>query len=137
MSDIVLQTVIRFLAPFMQVYGLYLILWGHNSPGGAFAGGAIIAVSFLLGLLTPGPQSRFLAWRQIVQWLAALGGMAFLTLGMAGILQGTAFLTNFLGQGQMLFSAGFIPLLAASMGLLVFTAVFSLVAQLLEEDKNV
>lgn len=35
------------LYPFIIVFGLYVILNGHNTPGGGFQGGAILAVLFI------------------------------------------------------------------------------------------
>lgn len=47
-KDIVIQTVARLLAPFLQLYALYVIAHGHYSPGGGFQGGCILAASFIL-----------------------------------------------------------------------------------------
>lgn len=35
------------LYPFIIVFGLYVILNGHNTPGGGFQGGAILATLFI------------------------------------------------------------------------------------------
>ena len=47
-EDVIIQTVCRFLIPFLQVYGLYVIAHGHSSPGGGFQGGVILGASFIL-----------------------------------------------------------------------------------------
>jgi multicomponent Na+:H+ antiporter subunit B len=47
-EDVIIQTVCRFLIPFIQVYGLYVIAHGHSSPGGGFQGGVILGASFIL-----------------------------------------------------------------------------------------
>ncbi|HHT69769.1 MAG TPA: hypothetical protein GXZ85_11005, partial [Firmicutes bacterium] len=54
MSDIIVQVVTRMMIPYLQLYGLYIILYGHNSPGGGFAGGTIIASSLILYVLAFG-----------------------------------------------------------------------------------
>ena len=46
--DIIIRTVCRLLVPFVQLFGLYVIMHGHSSPGGGFQGGVIIASSFIL-----------------------------------------------------------------------------------------
>jgi multicomponent Na+:H+ antiporter subunit B len=48
MKDRVLNEVVKNLIPFIQIFGLYVIFHGHLSPGGGFAGGTIIGVSFIL-----------------------------------------------------------------------------------------
>lgn len=47
-EDIIIQTLCRFLIPFVQLFGLYVIAHGHGSPGGGFQGGCILAASFVL-----------------------------------------------------------------------------------------
>lgn len=59
MQSVVLQTVIKLLLPFIQVYGLYIIFHGHISPGGGFAGGAVMAASFVLFAMSYGVGEGF------------------------------------------------------------------------------
>ena len=47
-QSIIVKTVCRLLAPFIQLFGLYVIMHGHSSPGGGFQGGVILASSFIL-----------------------------------------------------------------------------------------
>ena len=47
-EDIIIQTLCRFLIPFMQTYSLYVLVHGHSSPGGGFQGGCIMAACFIL-----------------------------------------------------------------------------------------
>jgi multicomponent Na+:H+ antiporter subunit B len=48
LEDVIIQTVCRILIPFIQLYGLYVIVHGHHSPGGGFQGGVILGASFIL-----------------------------------------------------------------------------------------
>ena len=49
--DIIVETAIRLMVPFIQLYGLYVIVHGHYSPGGGFQGGVVLGASvILLGL---------------------------------------------------------------------------------------
>ena len=50
-EDIIIKTLCRFLIPFIQLFGLYVIAHGHGSPGGGFQGGCILAASFVLILI--------------------------------------------------------------------------------------
>lgn len=44
----ILISICKILFPFMFLFGLYVILNGHISPGGGFQGGAILATSILI-----------------------------------------------------------------------------------------
>ena len=44
---IIVKTVTRLTLGFILIYGIYVALNGHIGPGGGFAGGVIIALSFV------------------------------------------------------------------------------------------
>ncbi len=46
--SVIVKTVARLLVPFIQLFGLYVIMHGHSSPGGGFQGGVILGSSFIL-----------------------------------------------------------------------------------------
>lgn len=46
-SSEILTFTIRLLFPFIILYGIYIIINGHLSPGGGFQGGAILATAIL------------------------------------------------------------------------------------------
>jgi multicomponent Na+:H+ antiporter subunit B len=47
-DSIIITTLTRLLTPFIQLFGLYVIMHGHSSPGGGFQGGVILGASFIL-----------------------------------------------------------------------------------------
>jgi len=47
-QSVIVKTVCRILVPFVQMFGLYVIMHGHSSPGGGFQGGVILGSSFIL-----------------------------------------------------------------------------------------
>lgn len=49
-NDAILQKVAGFLVPIIIIFGIYVILNGHLSPGGGFSGGAIIGAGLILYL---------------------------------------------------------------------------------------
>lgn len=49
-NDRILQTAAMVLVPFIILFGIYVILNGHLSPGGGFSGGAIIGAGLILYL---------------------------------------------------------------------------------------
>ena len=47
-QGLIVRTVARLLVPFVQIFGLYVIMHGHSSPGGGFQGGVILGASAIL-----------------------------------------------------------------------------------------
>lgn len=47
-NDIILQMAAKILVPIIMMYGIYVVLNGHLSPGGGFSGGAIIGAGLIL-----------------------------------------------------------------------------------------
>ena len=48
MTSSILQTSARLLMPLLLLFALFLLLRGHNQPGGGFVGGLVVAASFVL-----------------------------------------------------------------------------------------
>lgn len=46
--DIILKTMAGIVSPFVILFGIYVVLNGHISPGGGFSGGAIIGAGLIL-----------------------------------------------------------------------------------------
>lgn len=46
--DPIVKMVAKYLIPFLLMFGIYVILNGHISPGGGFAGGAIMGAGLIL-----------------------------------------------------------------------------------------
>lgn len=49
-SDTILQKITLVLVPIIMIFGIYVVLNGHLSPGGGFSGGAIIGAGLILYL---------------------------------------------------------------------------------------
>jgi len=47
-ESLIIQTAVRLMVPFIQLFGLYVIVHGHYSPGGGFQGGVVLGASFIL-----------------------------------------------------------------------------------------
>ena len=48
MISSILQTATRLLMPLLLVFALFLLLRGHNAPGGGFVAGLVVAAAFVL-----------------------------------------------------------------------------------------
>jgi multicomponent Na+:H+ antiporter subunit B len=122
--------------PVAVLTGLYVIAHGQLSPGGGFQGGVVVATA--LHLLYLGADYRALERVRPVgpyEVADALAASAYLVLGVAGLVAGTAFLADFLPYGTFntLSSGGTVPLLNAAIGMEVACAVVVLLARFLDQ----
>ena len=98
--SLIVKTVTRLVAAFIFLFGIHVVLYGHTGPGGGFAGGVIIACSFILVTLAEGQGVglRTLG-KKVSSALAAVGALIFLGTALAGMLRG-AFLGNIANAGS-------------------------------------
>jgi len=124
---LIVKTVTRFMVWMMLLYGMYLILHGHLTPGGGFGGGVIIALSLLSIFLAYG-RSHTEKWLDIESLHAgeAAAVLLFLIVGILGLAAGGIFLFNFIPSGRLfsLASAGTIPVLNILIGIKVGASLF-------------
>ncbi len=109
---LIVKTITRLTVGLIMLFGIYIISHGHISPGGGFAGGVIVALSFIHIMLAFGKEMTFKKMKQnIASFFESVGALIFVTLAIAGIGYGYFFL-NFLAKGEpfKLFSSGLIPL---------------------------
>ncbi|KUO40666.1 MAG: hypothetical protein AVW06_02240 [Hadesarchaea archaeon DG-33-1] len=123
---VIVRTIARLLFPFTLLFGIYIVLHGHLTPGGGFPGGVIIAASVVMLLLAYGIKraETKVSFLQ-AEVLESIGGLAIVVLGLLGLLLGVAFLQNEFplgGLGQ-LFSAGNLPLLYLGVGIKVAAGI--------------
>lgn len=132
-ASLLLYTGCRLLFPLILVFGTYVFIHGHLTPGGGFQGGAIIASGFLLIYL--GCRERRIS--RIASNLAeSLGGLIFVVIGLLGLVFGGYFLLNFLPKGtaNTLFSAGIIPIIYIAIGFKVGSELAGIIDNLIEES---
>jgi multicomponent Na+:H+ antiporter subunit B len=111
------------------VFGFYIGLHGQLTPGGGFQGGVILAsVPFLLFVCENTETFRRFTSHTAVEVIEAVGAGSYALIGMAPLVIGIPFLTNFLPLGTTgdVFSSGTIALISACVGFEV-TAAFLLV----------
>jgi multisubunit Na+/H+ antiporter MnhB subunit len=131
--SLIVKNITRMLTAFILLYGIYIVLYGHVTPGGGFAGGVILAAGGVLVLLAFGRRTT---GRMISERAAAvadsLGAMGFLLIALLGYLWAASFFTNVpqLGQTGQLYSAGTIPVANLAIGVKVGAALFGAVVAL-------
>ena len=119
----IMDMVARKLAPYMLLFGFYLVSYGDVSPGGGFQGGVVIASGLILLALARDVESaeRLFSSKR----LSAAEATAYVLLlgsGVAGLLLGAGFLGDFPGrgdEGRIVPAARFIFLLNLAIGVKV------------------
>ena len=140
MNDIIVKSITRIIVPFAQVYGIFIILHGHVSPGGGFSGGALIGTSLVLYTLVFGLDRGKKKFSHRASEFAESGGIfIYMMIGIIGIFLAGTFLTNIeagfpIGEPGHLLSAGMIPLLMIGIGIKVASTIITLFHILIEED---
>ncbi len=63
MDSLILRTATRFMLPLLLMFSLFVLLRGHDEPGGGFIAGLVAAVAFSLYVFTfDARQTRELMW---------------------------------------------------------------------------
>ncbi|HDQ08430.1 MAG TPA: sodium:proton antiporter [Methanoculleus sp.] len=145
MSSLV-RTGAGILMPFLLVFGFYIVLHGHLTPGGGFQGGAVIATAFVLLMVA---YSYEIIWERIsLEFLKnteTLGLMLFILTALIALVAGLAFFGNWLlGAGGLfgtpvsyginpgdLNTGGVIPILNIAVGLDVLGAMSVIILTML------
>ncbi len=94
MNSIILKTASQAVVLLMVAFSLFLLIRGHNSPGGGFIGGLTAASGFILLVLSDGVEAARRALRVRPSTVAGLGVGLALGAGFAAALGGEPFLTG-------------------------------------------
>lgn len=126
-----IKTVTRIVVPFIFAFGMYVVMNGHLSPGGAFAGGSIIGAGYVLLSLIGITPVRGLLNEDTAGVVESLGVGMYALIGFVGIVLGRAFLTNRaagfpMGRPGDLLSSGMIFLVTIGLGAKVASTIVSL-----------
>jgi len=128
------------VAPFILLFGLYIIVHGHYSPGGGFQGGTMLAASVILLRLVLGSEIGQLQFNST--WgtpLGSLGVLIYFGTGLAAVFFGGTFLNyHFLPVAQeasMKRSFG-ILFVEIGVGLAVMAILIAIFDDLLGEESD-
>ncbi|MCM8823063.1 MAG: hypothetical protein NC822_00085 [Candidatus Omnitrophica bacterium] len=105
---LIVKTITGLTVGLILLYGLYITLHGHISPGGGFAGGVIVAISFIHLMLAFGREEALrILPKTFISVLESVGALLFLGIAILGFMGGYFFLDWFSkGKPFELFSAG-------------------------------
>jgi len=134
---VVVKTIASWVKVLIFLFGIYIIIFGHLTPGGGFAGGVILASSYVLLMLAFGRE--FVEENlplPLASKLDCMGAFLFALIAVLGLVLGGSFFVNFLyqkylpGQALNLISAGTIPLSNIAIGLKVGASLFLVILSL-------
>jgi multicomponent Na+:H+ antiporter subunit B len=93
MTSSILQTATRVLMPLLLLFAVFLLLRGHNQPGGGFVGGLVVASSFVLYSIAFGVNAGRRALLVDPSRLLGIGLLVALASAVPGTLAGKPFMT--------------------------------------------
>ena len=88
---LIVKTITRLTVGLILIYAIYIVLHGHISPGGGFAGGIIIALSFIQLMLAYGKEAVIKKLNETNGLVfASLGALVFLCFAAIGFTRGSS-----------------------------------------------
>lgn len=130
-NDVILQKVAKVLVPLLLMFGVYIILNGHLSPGGGFSGGAVVGATLILYLSAYGFEKteRFFTYR-------TFRVVSLCALSFYGLAKSYSFFTGAnhlesgipIGTPGAILSSGLIFPLNICVGLVVTCTMYALYA---------
>jgi multicomponent Na+:H+ antiporter subunit B len=128
-QDIAVLIGCKVLLPLVMLFGIYVVLNGHLSPGGGFAGGSILGTSLILYSIAYGfdVTDRFLNRRVLSAVIAAALTFYCLAKGWVFYRGGNGLPTGIpLGEPGSLLSAGLIMPLNIAVSIVVACTLYGL-----------
>lgn len=92
-ENVVIRTVSRLAIPFIQVFGLYVIVHGASGAGGGFQGGVAFAAAFILMVIAFGlPDVRARFGHRGIMYCTIIGICIYAAIGLLCLLYAGNFL---------------------------------------------
>ncbi len=124
MSEIV-KTITSLVMDAIAVFGIYIVFYGHLSPGGGFAGGLIISFLFILLFLAYGQKKAIKRLPyHFIRRINFVGLLGVFVLFILAVYSGVFELSLWKGQDFSLLSGGIIPPLNLAVWLKVGAGIF-------------
>jgi multicomponent Na+:H+ antiporter subunit B len=94
MKSLILRTASRYLMVLLVLFSVFILLRGHNEPGGGFVGGLLIAGAFALYALAHEAKSARRLLRLDPRTIIGVGLITAAGSGLAALWHGQPFLTG-------------------------------------------
>lgn len=126
--DKILQQVTFILFPLIMIFGIYVVVNGHLSPGGGFSGGAIMGAGLILYLNAFGIEKMTKFFTENTHKYVCFAALSFYCLAKSySFFTGANHLESIISTGTpgMIISAGLILPLNICVGLVVACTMYS------------
>lgn len=136
-ASVILRTAVGFLSVLLVVFSVFVLLRGHNEPGGGFIGGLLLASAFAVHALCMGGEATqsLLRIRPII--VAGLGMLMSGIAGLMGLIMHGDFLSAvWFGQIPGIGKVGSVMIFDVGVYLVVFGAVTAVVLGLMDEGSE-
>lgn len=130
-DDPILAVVAKVLVPIIMIFGIYVMLNGHLSPGGGFSGGAICGAGLILYLNAYGFEATERFFTEKLYKIVSLCALAFYAVAKCySFYCGANHLDSHIPQGTPgnILSAGLILPLNVAVGLVVACTMYAFYA---------
>jgi multicomponent Na+:H+ antiporter subunit A len=123
----IFRTAARLLMPLLLLFAVFLLLRGHNQPGGGFVGGLVAAAAFALYTIAFGVQRARQALLLKPLTLLGTGLLIALVSGLPAVVRGQPFLTASWTSGSVavgtpvLFDVGVFLVVAGVVLMMIFS----------------
>jgi multicomponent Na+:H+ antiporter subunit B len=94
MKSVILAALSRLIFGLLLLFSIFLLLRGHNLPGGGFVGGLVAAGAFVLQALAEGFAESRRRLRLPARVIMGIGLLVAITSGILGMFYGYPFLTG-------------------------------------------
>ncbi len=127
-NDAILQAGARILVPVIILFGIYIVLNGHLSPGGGFSGGAVIGAGLILYLNAFGFQkTEKLFTEKVYKWVSFSALTTYCLAKSYSFFTGANHLESHipLGTPGHILSSGLILILNICVGMVVACTMYT------------
>lgn len=94
MTSLILSTATRYFLPLLLLFSVFLLLRGHNEPGGGFVGGLVAAAAFALYAIAYDVSTARRVLGIDPRTLIGLGLLVALGSGIISLTTGQPFMTG-------------------------------------------
>ena len=138
MFSIILSTASRYLLPLMLIFSFFLLLRGHNEPGGGFVGGLVAAAAYALYLIANGVEEAKKLLKAEPIKLIAIGLLLAIVSAFISVITGQDFMTGLWAKNEfpVIGKVGTPLLFDLGVYFLVLGIVTKIIFSLAEEDKQ-
>lgn len=136
MSSLILRTASRYLMVVLLVFSVFVLLRGHDEPGGGFIGGLLTAGGVVIYMLAHGPEAARKLIRLDPRAFIGFGMLCTLAAALAGPLVGRPVLSGLWGEGAVpgLGKVSTVLLFDFGVHLVVAGSIFLILVTLAEEE---